>query len=396
MPAEKVSKLMEAKMDKYEEWAVSILPMVKEKMKWVSIKNKDKIPYTTDKNGGYDDRADESLKWSDDDGINWWTNGFFGGIMWLLYSDTAGNTFLEIARIQEKKLGRCFEKFYGLHHDVGFMFVPTAVADYRITGNEESRKTALLAASLLAGRFNPEGNFIRAWNDIKGSDTRGWAIIDCMFNISLLYWASDETGDPRFKNIAMRHADTVADAFIREDGSVCHIVEFDPESGRVIKSHGGQGYKEGSSWTRGQGWALYGFTNSYRHTGKKEYLDAAIKVAEYCLSNIDESAVIPIDFRQPDEPAYEDSCGACVIAGGFLELSEYVDGDLADKYKDCAYRILKRIAEERADFTQKCDAIVKGCSAAYHGDGHDMTMVYGDYFFIEALYKMSGSSFKMW
>ena len=163
--------------------------------------------------------------------------------MWLMYQDTGENMYLDIARQSELKMEKCFEDYYGLHHDVGFMFVPTAVADYRLTGNENSRKIGMHAANLLAGRFNPVGKFIRAWNDLA-DDTRGWAIIDCMINLSLLYWASEESKDPRFKQIAMLHADTVMEHFVRPDGSVNHIVEFNPDTGAVIRSLGGQGYGE--------------------------------------------------------------------------------------------------------------------------------------------------------
>ena len=311
-------------MENYQAWAEEVLEKVKEKMVWVSEKNKDIIPYTTDANGNYDDRSSEEKEWNHDDGLNWWTNGFWGGIMWLLYQDTQEEKYAQIARVSEQKMEKCFESYFGLHHDVGFMFLPTAVADYRLTGHEDSKRIAMHAANLLAGRFNPVGKFIRAWNQVPGSDTRGWAIIDCMFNICLLYWASEESADPRFRQIAMMHADTVMENFIRPDGSVCHIVEFDPETGVMVKSHGGQGYAEGSSWTRGQGWALYGFANSYTHTGKQEYLDTAKKVAHYCIANIPENGIIPVDFRQPTQPAWEDSCGACIIAGGLLEVAKHV------------------------------------------------------------------------
>ena len=272
-------------MNGHEEWTDAVIAKIRQKMEWVSEKNREKIPYRTDGNGDYDDRSDASGQWRMDDGLNWWTNGFWGGIMWLLYQDTGEQRYADIARVSERKLEQCFADFYGLHHDVGFMFVPTAVADYKLTGNPDSRRIALHAATLLAGRFNPVGKFIRAWNDLE-EDTRGWAIIDCMFNLSLLYWASEESKDPRFRQIAMLHADTVRKNFVRPDGSVCHIVEFDPETGEMVKSYGGQGCGEGSAWTRGQGWALYGFMISYIHTGKQEYLDTAKRVADYCLANI--------------------------------------------------------------------------------------------------------------
>lgn len=383
-------------MEALEEWAEGIVRKIRQKMEWVSCKNRDKIPYTTGENGDYDDRSDVSGKWQADDGLNWWTNGFWGGIMWLLYQDTGEQKYAETARISERKMEQCFVDFYGLHHDVGFMFQPTAVTDYRLTGSREAKRTAMHAANLLAGRFNPVGKYIRAWNEVGNEDTRGWAIIDCMFNISLLYWASEESGDPRFRHIAMMHADTVMDSFIRPDGSVCHIVEFNPESGERIKSYGGQGYAEGSAWSRGQGWALYGFANSYTHTGKQEYLDTAKQVAHYCIANLRDNGIVPVDFRQPPESAWEDSCGACVIAGGLLEVAKNVPEPEKDMYINAAVKILKAIAETRADWSEKCDAIVRNCTAAYHDSRHHITMVYADYFFIEALYKLMEKGILIW
>lgn len=382
-------------MEDYSIWAEEISEKIREKMMWVSEKNKDKIPYTTDENGDYDDRSDVGA-WNQDDGLNWWTNGFWGGIQWLLYQDTGEEKYAEIARQSERKLEKCFETYFGLHHDVGFMFQPTAVADYKLTGSPDAKRIAMHAANLLAGRFNPAGNFIRAWNEVGNEDTRGWAIIDCMFNLSLLYWASEESGDPRFRQIAMHHADTVLSAFLRSDGSVCHIVEFNPETGERLRSHGGQGYERGSSWTRGQGWAVYGFANSYTHTGKKEYLDAAKRCAYYCMANLPENGIIPVDFRQPKEPALEDSCGACVIAGGLLEVAGHVPEAEREVYVRAAVKILKAIAETRADWTKECDAIVKNCSGAYHSTPHHTTMVYADYFFIEAIYKLGKKGELLW
>lgn len=383
-------------MNSNQEWVGEALEKVREKMQWVSEKNRDKIPYTTGADGSYDDRSDESRSWGMDDGLNWWTNGFWGGIMWLLYQDTGEERYREIAGISEHKLEKCFDQYYGLHHDVGFMYLPTAVADYRLTGNEEGRRIGMHAANLLAGRFNPVGKFIRAWNQNEDNDTRGWAIIDCLLNLSLLYWASEESGDPRFRQIAMMHADTVLANFVRPDGSVCHIVEFDPESGRMVKSYGGQGYGDGSSWTRGQGWAVYGFANSYTHTGKKEYLEAARKVADYCIANLPESGIIPVDFKQPPEPAWEDSCAACVIACGLLEVARHVSDSEKEKYENAAVKILRAIAENRADWTENCDAIVQNCTGAYHSPDHHFTMVYADYYFIEGLYKLSGIGRLLW
>lgn len=119
----------------------------------------------------------------------------------------------------------------------------------------------------------------------------------------------------------MEHADNAITAFVRPDGSVNHIVEFDPFNGGVVRSHGGQGFQDGSFWTRGQAWGIYGFMMSYNHTSKMDYLQTAKRIAHYFLANIPENKIIPIDFRQPKEPAYEDSTAAAVAACGLLEIA---------------------------------------------------------------------------
>lgn len=383
-------------MENDRDWADSVIRKIRDKMEWSSEKNRNKIPYTTDCNGEYDDRSDDSVVWNMDDGLNWWTNGFWGGTMWLMYQDTGDARYQEIARNSESKLERCLDIYEGLHHDVGFMFQLTSVADYRLTKNDRSRKTAMHAASLLAGRFNPAGRFLRAWNDGGGEDNRGWAIIDSMMNLSLLYWASETSCDPRFKQIAMLHADTAMEHFIRPDGSVNHIVEFNPETGEKMRDIGGQGYAQGSSWSRGQGWALYGFMISYIHTKKKEYLDTAKKVAHYCIANIPDDGIVPVDFRQPAVPAWEDSCGAVIIADGLIELVKHVPELEKGMYLKAAMKILKAIDETRAVWGKDSDGVVMNCSAAYHDKVHHIAMVYADYFFIEAVYKLADKGMLLW
>ncbi len=378
-----------------KQWLDATIQKIKEKMEWVSEKSKDKIPYTT-ADGTHDDRSSRELQFSSDDGINWWTNGFWGGMMWLMYQETGEERYADIARISETKLDRCFHDYLGLHHDVGFMWLPTAVADYRITGNPESRKRGLHAANLLAGRFNPAGRFIRAWNDSPVNDTRGWAIIDCMMNIPLLYWASEETKDPRFRQIAILHADTALEAFIRPDGSSNHIVEFDPYEGGVVKTYGGQGYEDGSSWTRGQSWAIYGFILSYIHTKKTEYLDAAKRVAHYFIANIPDSGIIPVDFRQPEEPAWEDSTAAAIASCGFIEIAKHAGEHEKGLYIKAALKLLKALEEKRSNWTREKDCILEGCTAAYHSREHHFNIIYGDYFFMEAIFKLKGNGILIW
>ena len=373
-----------------EKWVKEVYEKILTKEEQVAKRNAHKIPYTT-KDGVFDDKSGKE--------ICWWTNGFWGGMMWQLYHATGNELYREIAIENEEKLDANLMNRQGMDHDSGFKWLPTAVAHYRVDGNGESKNRALLAADNLAGRFNPVGRFIRAWNNWDGNEDgsfAGRAIIDCMMNLPLLYWAGDELHDPKFYHVAKMHADTAMEYFVRDDGSVNHIVDFNAETGECVQSVGGQGYGVGSSWTRGQGWALYGFANSYTHTGKQEYLDTAKKVAHYCIANIPENGIIPVDFRQPTQPAWEDSCGACIIAGGLLEVAKHVPELEKEMYIRAAVKILKAIAETRADFTKDCDAIVQNCTGAYHDSRHHFTMVYADYYFIEALYKLTGTGILLW
>ncbi|MDR6879590.1 unsaturated chondroitin disaccharide hydrolase [Bacillus sp. 3255] len=377
------------------EWVQKTIEKIKVKMDWVSEKSKYKIPYTA-VNGTHDDRASHNPSGYDADGICWWTNGFWGGMMWLMHHETGDEKYKEIAGISEAYLDRCFQEFNGLHHDVGFMWLPTSVANYRVTQNPESRKRSLHAANLLAGRFNLAGGFIRAWNDLEEGDTRGWAIIDCMFNIPLLYWASEETGDPRFKQIAMRHADTSMTAFVRPDGSVNHIVEFDPFQGGVVRTYGGQGFAEGSSWTRGQSWALYGFMMSYIHTGKEEYLQTAMRIAHYFIANIPADGIIPVDFRQPQEPKLQDDTAAVIAACGLIEIAKAIGEYERDLYLNTALKLLKTVEESRCDWTDASDSILQYGSEAYFRNSHHHPIIYGDYYFMEAIFKLKGNDLYLW
>ena len=240
------NRKVDAKMD-YQKWAQEVAQKIKIKELEVAKRNRGKIPYTAE-NGAWNDCSGEK--------IGWWTNGFWGGMMWQLYKATGEEIYRENAEETEEKLDAALNNYWVMDHDSGFRWLPTSVAKYRLTGDKKSENRALMAASNLAGRFNPAGNFIVAWNGNVDPRRNGWAIIDCTMNLPLLYWAYDQTGDPRYYHIATKHADTAIKAFIREDGSARHIVEFDPVTGDINRSYGGQGYAKGSSWTRGQSWAL--------------------------------------------------------------------------------------------------------------------------------------------
>ncbi len=365
------------------------------KMPKVAERNWDKIPYTA-KDGKYDNKAE--------DYICMWTNGFWPGIMWLMYDATGEEIYKKAGEKSEELLDRAlYHEFDKLHHDVGFMWNTSAKADYIVTGNEESRKRALVAASILMGRYNIEGKFIRAWNkwhDIE--DTHGWTIIDCMMNIPLLYWASDVTGDDRFKAVAMSHADMTMRDHVRPDGSVYHICCHNPKTGEVEDYHIGQGFAKESSWSRGQSWAVYGFALSYLHTGKKEYLDTAKKVAHYFLANIADDGYIPrVDFRAPDEPLWYDTIAGACTACGLIEIAKAVPEYEKNLYLNGALKILKAINEKFADYGLDTDPILGGASERYYSadnntSGKHIPIVYADYYFVEAIYKLKGFDKLFW
>lgn len=378
-----------------KKWVYDTVQKITRKMNVVSERSKLKIPYTSI-DGVHDDYNNSSLPHRINEGINWWTNGFWGGMMWLMFHETGDSKYVDIARYSEEKLDQCFVDFFGLHHDVGMMWLPTAVAHYRLTNNQDSLRRGLHAANLLAGRFNSSGKYIRAWNEMNQEDVRGWAIIDCLLNIPLLYWATDVTNDPRYKQIAMMHADTAMEDFIRADGSSEHIVEFDPNNGVKVKTHGGQGYENGSSWTRGQAWALYGFILSYIHTKKQDYLDTTIRVADYYISNIPKNGIIPVDFKQPTEPEWEDSTAAAIAACGFIELYRCSSEVGKERYLETALFLLKTLEEKRCDWSEQHDGILLNGTEAYHAKTHHMNIVYGDYFFMEAIFKLKGDDILLW
>lgn len=360
------------------QWVNHFWSQLEEKLRVTSEEIGAGFPYTT-KNGKY------NTEFANHEGITWWTNGFWGGMMWLLYAETKEDRYMQIARSCEERLDKAFDSFNGLNHDMGFMWLPTAVADYKLTGNPRARERGMHAATILAGRFNPAGRYINAWN---GPTMVGWAIIDGMLNLPLLYWASEESGDPRYANIAKIHADMVQNTFIRSDGSSEHIVILDPMTGEVQQRLAGQGYAEGSSWSRGQAWALYGFTASYIHTGEKRYLDTAKKCAAYFISQLDEDGVPVIDFCAPKTPVLKDASAGAIAVSGLVQLMDYVEPDEVKHYETVIEQLLRGL-EKNCDFTCAEQSILQNCSESYHKEvGHHMPIIYGDYYLMEALFRL--------
>ena len=378
-----------------QEWIDATWEKIDKKLSRTAVKSRNKIPYTT-VDGVHDDK-------SADECIAWWTNGFWGGMMWLMYKATGNEEYRKTAERSEELLDKALMQYKKLHHDVGFMWHLVSGANYRITGNEASCTRNLFAAASLFSRYNIDGDFIRAWNGVWGGNSNyGYSIIDCLMNLSLLYWASDEIGDPRFKRIAMRQMDMALRDHIRPDGSVNHIVNHETEKVGVKEVLAGQGYSNTSCWSRGLAWAVYGSVISYIHAGKPEYLDAAKRTADYFIEHCKKTGYLPlVDFDAPETPVYYDSTAGMCAACGMLEIAKYVSEEEGARYTQEAINILKACDENWCDYSEEQDALVMMGSERYPTEegwkkGIHIPIIYGDFFFVEAMFKLKGNDFFIW
>ena len=374
-----------------KEWIDSRFKKIDKKLSAVAVRSRDKLPYTVNAEGVHDDHKNN---------VQLWTNGFWGGLMWMMYNATKNEDYKLTAKRSEELLDLAFEKIDNVHHDVGFMWHLTSSASYRLTGDKVSRNRALICAMSLASRFKLCGGYIRAWNGLDGvgNNTDGWTIIDTMMNLPLLYFASREIGDDRFKQIAISHANRAMQDHVRPDGSINHIVPHDLETGEMIGSFGGQGYARGSCWSRGESWALYGYMLSYIHTGDARYLDTAKRVAHYSIANLAMSGWIPlVDFRAPEDPVYYDATAGAIMACGLIEIAKAVPELEQKLYLEAAFNILKALDEKACDYDENRDALLLMCSEAYVSKcPPDHNIIYGDFFFTEAILKLKGEEFLPW
>ena len=341
------------------------------------------IPYIPE-NGRYADHGSKQL--------SWWTNGFWGGILWQLYNATNKDIYREHAEALENRLDQALEEYEGLHHDVGFQWLHTSVANYRLTGNERSKIRALHAANLLAGRYIPQAKFINAWNY-----EYGLTIIDTLMNLPLLHWANKTAGLSHMSFIAAEHANFAIKNLIRPDGSVHHIARTNPISGEILEFLTGQGFSSNSAWSRGASWAIYGLALSYRYTGELAHLDTAKKVAHYFMAQISQTDYIPLaDFRAPSEPVKYDTTAGLCAACGMLEIATHVTDYEKKLYTDFALKMVQSTEEKYANWNLEEDGIIGHGTVAYHNAATHVPIIYGDYFFIEAILRLQGLDFLIW
>jgi unsaturated chondroitin disaccharide hydrolase len=335
-----------------------------------------------------------------------WTSSFFTGMALIAWNETEDEHFirevLALDPLYQQKLEG--ENADDTMHDLGFLYSLYSVALFKLTGDARHRDLGLKAAAALANRFNAAGNYIRAWGrmDSTGVDTHNdgfiitndMAIIDCMMNLPLLYWASEETGDPSFKDIAIRHSDTTLVNFIREDDSLYHAYRFDLATGAPARGENYCGYGVDSYWARGTAWAIYGFAIGYRHTGDERYLNASLRIARKFISELDDEIVPIWDFRLPDDPKLRirDSSAAAVAVCAFQELE--AAGKAEPAMTACKNALLDRLCSP-AYLDQ--DPAVRG--VLKHGQvgmAVDAYTSWGDYYLMEALARENGMAISWW
>lgn len=327
-----------------------------------------------------------------------WTSGFWPGLLLLLHRRTNLGWLLEREIESEAELERAVtdERLYGFHHDVGFQFQPTAIARYKLTGDHTARRRGFLAAQLLMGRFNPVSGAIEAWN---GPERRGYSIVDTMMNLPLLFWAAEEFDLPRFRNVAEAHADLAQREFVRPDGSTNHIVRFDERSGARLETIGGQGYAPDSAWSRGQSWALYGFSLAHRYTQRADYLTTAQRIADNFLAALPSDLIPPWDFRVPDAAtAPRDSSAAAIAASGLIELARQIHHPDAARYETAAVNLLQALHQRcfSGDDSAQDALLLHATGNLPAGHNIDVSLIYGDFYYLEALLKLDGLSETCW
>lgn len=356
-----------------------------------------------------------------------WTQSFFTG-MALLSAQHTGD--MELIRwcssFYEDYRRKVFETPQDTMHDLGFLYTLYSTLHWKLTKSPEMRALSLQAAEVLSHRFVPQGGYIRAWGRMDGTipsyvgqqlakdnffaNSDGLAIIDCMMNLPLLFWAGQETGDPFFTSVAMAHADTTLRYFVRDDGSVCHAYRFPTGTDAQPEEYNDCGYAVGSHWARGTAWAVYGFAAAWRYTKQTRYRDAALKIANAYLKACGDSVIPVWDFKLPEnQPAryggkeqpwtkwditdpeccqYNvDSSAAAIMACGFLEILEQEEHPRLRAYVD---QTLHTLTQHYFDLNPDFPGLLRRVN------GLDTYGCFGDYFAMELVARCLGKKLTIW
>ncbi|MGH6924632.1 MAG: glycoside hydrolase family 88 protein [Propylenella sp.] len=326
-----------------------------------------------------------------------WTAGFWPGSIWLAFEATGDKVLRYAAQIHVQSfLHRIENRIATDHHDMGFLYSPSCVAAWKLVKDEDGRRAALLAADQLLERFQEKGQFLQAWGPMGAPDSYRY-IIDCLLNLPLLFWASTETGDPRYRAKALAHANTTLAHSIRADHSTHHTFYMDPATGSPVRGATKQGYRDESAWARGQAWAIAGMAVCYRAESKDDYVEAFENLLAYYLRRLPNDLVPYWDltFMDGDEP--RDSSAAAIVARGLLEMAGLIGGSRAEELRALARRMLGSLWRGYAvhDAAVSNGFLLHGTYSrkspfnSCTGEGVDECVAWGDYFYFEGLTRLS-------
>lgn len=316
-----------------------------------------------------------------------WTSGFYPGSMWLAYDLTGDEALASEARKYTNRLEDI--QYYTGNHDIGFMMFCSYGHALRLKPESKDKQILVNSSESLCKRFSPEVGLIRSW------DFGDWSypvIIDNMMNLEMLFWASEQTGNSKYRDIAIAHADKTLKNHFREDMTSYHVVSYAVPSGKVESKGTFQGYSDSSAWARGQAWGVYGYTMCYRFTQNPVYLEAAHKIAQFIMNNRpSENDFIPYwDYNAPDIPnAPRDASAAAVTASALLELNGYTeDKNLSNDYTAYAENILKQLSSPEylaKDKENKGFILLHSVGSFPHNSEVDVPLNYADYYYLEAM-----------
>ena len=319
-----------------------------------------------------------------------WTDGFWTGLLWLCYEYTGDDAFKNLAlKNVDSFLNRVEKRIELDHHDLGFLYSLSCVAGYKLTGSAEGRKAGLLAADKLMERFQEKGGFIQAWGELGARDNYR-LIIDCLLNIPLLHWASLETGNPVYRNAAVRHYEAACNNVIRDDASAYHTFYFDPETGEPLKGVTRQGYSDDSAWARGQAWGIYGIPLNYRYVKDDSAFNLFKGMTNYFLNRLPEDEVCYWDLIFTDgSNQSRDSSAAAIGVCGIHEMLKYLPEVESDKntYRHAMHCILRSLMERYTapEIKPGNPVLLHGVYSWHSGKGVDEGNIWGDYYYMEAL-----------
>lgn len=331
-----------------------------------------------------------------------WACGFWPGMLWLAYEYTGDVQFRDKARETTESMRRRLQEERAIdHHDLGFLYSLSAVAHWKVERDEAARTLALQAADALMRRWRPKSGLIQAWGPANDPHNGGRIIIDCLMNLPLLYWASAQTGRGEYAEAARIHAEKTRRYIVRGDDSSYHTFYFDPENGQPVRGAAQQGWRDGSTWSRGQAWGIYGFALSYRYTGEERFLETARRMANYFVNHLPEDYVAYWDFDVPVEAdTPRDSSASAIAACGLMELLEVLPEDHPNRpnLQEAMTKMMESLVKNYSTMGDpEAQGLLKhGSYSVIEGKSPDDYMIWGDYFYMQALMRLIRSHEGYW